>query len=133
MIPTQTAVARSTEAVIVILFLPPPECSPNWRGHWRQKARAVASFREQAAWATRFTADADVFGGKRGPVTIDVEIAWCCGRKRMDDDNVKASLKPVIDGIAQELWGGQDRHVTIGTVRQCQGSGIVTVTLRGEG
>jgi hypothetical protein len=121
-----------TEAVIVIPMLPPRECSPNYHGHWRRKSEEIQWFRQQSTWATRFSSNMDAFYDNHNPVTLDVEIAWCCGRKRMDDDNAKASLKAAIDGIADELWDGQDRHVTIGIVRQCRGDGTVTITLRSE-
>jgi hypothetical protein len=104
-------------------MLPPVEVSPNWHGSWRKKAEAVAELREHAHWLRRL---------ERSPaVTIDFQIAWCCGRRRLDDDNAKACMKPIIDGIAAELWSGQDRHVTIGEVVQTRGDGIVTVTLKG--
>jgi hypothetical protein len=61
---------------------------------------------------------------------MDLEIAWCCGRKRMDDDNAIAACKPLRDGIADVLFGGEDKHITQGTVSQTRGSGTVTVTLR---
>jgi hypothetical protein len=131
--------ARQSEAVIVVRMLPPAEVSPNWHGSWRKKAEAVAELREQAHWATICGVDDPVNAihlrrlERCAAVMIDFEIAWCCGRKRLDDDNAKACMKPIIDGIAQELWGGQDRHVTIGEVTQVRGAGTVTVTIRGEG
>jgi hypothetical protein len=130
--PSATYQTRQTEAVVIVRMLPPSEVSPNYHGSWRKKAAAVAEFREQAALATRLTTDADSFSGKRDPVTNAFEIAWCCGRKRLDDDNAKAALKAAIDGISDVLWGGQDRHVRIGKVKQIRGQGTVTMTLRGE-
>jgi len=130
--------ATKTEAVIVVRMLPPRECSPNFHGHWRRKAEAAEDFREEGHWATICGGDNPVNAlhlrrlEHAHAVTIDAEIAWCCGRKRMDDDNAKASLKAAIDGIADVLWNGQDRHVTIGTVRQCRGDGTVTITLRSD-
>jgi hypothetical protein len=125
----------SAELSIVIPMQPPAECSPNSRAHWRKKAAAIRDFRMCAFLATRMqlcTAAAwtpDFSGG----AVMDVEIAWCCGRKKMDDDNAWASLKPARDGIADVVFGGEDRKVVQGTLTQTRGSGIVTVTLRDEG
>lgn len=122
------------KATIQIPMLPPRECSPNWRGHWSQRAKAVRAFRETAGWATyQALDDAGVFRlyGCQ-PVTLDAEIAWCCGRKSVDPTNAPALLKAAIDGIADVLWFGRDRHVQLGDVRQTRGDGTVTVTLRGE-
>lgn len=121
-----------TDVVIEIPMMPPRECSPNWHGHWANKARAVAEFRQQARMSAMVADNTEAWIGFDGPVTLDVEIAWCCGRKRLDDDNAKASLKAAIDGISDALWSGQDRHVTIGTVLQKRGKGVVRVMMRGS-
>lgn len=125
--------ARQTEAVIVIRMMPPRECSPNGGWTWRERASAKAAFRAEAAKAALYEATGtEAFVFRLDPVTIDAEIAWCCGRKRLDDDNAKAVLKAAIDGISDVLWGGQDRHVTIGAVKQVRGEGLVRMTLRGD-
>lgn len=124
-----------TEAVIIIRMLPPRECSPNVRVSWRRRAKAVAEFRAEALKAAQYEATEAVsaFCGYTLPVRLNAEISWCCGRKRLDDDNAKASLKPLVDGISDWLWFGHDDHVTIGTVVQrTGGDGMVTVTLKGE-
>jgi hypothetical protein len=66
-------------------------------------------------------------------VVMDVEIAWCCGRKRLDDDNAWASLKACRDGIADVLFMGEDRYMVQGTLTQTRGDGTVTVVLRERG
>jgi hypothetical protein len=124
--------ARQTEATIVIRMLPPREVSPNGGWTWRQRREAKAEFRGEAAKATLYDSEGvTAFADRFEPVTIDAEIAWCCGRKRMDDDNAKACLKSAIDGISDVLWRGQDRHVTLGEVKQTRGDGMVIVTLKG--
>jgi hypothetical protein len=126
----------SIEATMEIPMLPPAEVSPNWTGSWRKKAAAVKAWR----WAAKATT-VDYLnrgeGGVRafcgydhGGVVMDVEIAWCCGRKRMDDDNAWASLKACRDGIADALFFGEDRSIVQGELRQCRGAGTVTVVLR---
>lgn len=122
-------------AVIVIPMLPAPELSPNARVHWRVRARAAQAAREAAGWATRAALDAGSpvcqwCGYDHGGVVMDLHIAWCCGRKRTDDDNAWASAKAFRDGIADVLWGGEDRHVRTGTVTQTRGEGTTTITLR---
>lgn len=128
--------ARQTEAVIVVPMLPPREVSPNWYGAWRKKARAKRDLREAAYWSARGVFDQQfprILTGtpaREAGVIMDFEIAWCCGRKRMDDDNAKACMKSIVDGIADLLWDHDDRHVTIGTVTQVRGGGTVTVTIK---
>jgi crossover junction endodeoxyribonuclease RusA len=128
--------ALAITAVIVIPMLPPAECSPNSRAHWRKKAAAVKAFREAAGWATREALNRPGSGASwwcghdYGGVVMDVEIAWSGRRKRLDDDNAWASLKACRDGIADVLFFGEDRFIVQGELRQCRGAGTVTVTLR---
>lgn len=78
---------------------------PNGRGHWAEKARAVKSAR-QAAWAAALAA-----GVKSLPVSAGYSIAVTVHpktRNPIDRDNVVASLKSAIDGIADAL-GVDDR------------------------
>lgn len=122
-----------SEAAILIRALPPRECSPNSRAHWSTKAWAASTLRQEAMKATFHESSDGVlaFADQYDPVRLDIEIAWCCGRRTLDDDNARASCKAIIDGISDVLWGGQDRHVTIGTVTQTRGAGTVTVRLKG--
>lgn len=123
------------EATITVLMQPPVECSPNWRGHTRSKAKrkAVAEFREEAAKATT-VAVLQNFGSfvwvpSAPEIIVDIEIAWCCGRKRVDPDNAMGFCKPALDGIAENL-GINDRKFRPGEVKQVRGGGMVTFTLR---
>ena len=131
---TTSAPART--ATILIRMMPPPECSPNWRGHTRSKGkrRAVAELRAEAGKAALVACSLDPFlvadWGGGTPVVLDAEIAWCCGRKSVDPTNAPALLKAAIDGIADVLWDGQDDHVLMGMVTQVRGGGTVTITLR---
>jgi crossover junction endodeoxyribonuclease RusA len=118
-------------ATITIPMLPDRELSPNSRAHWSVKQRAAREFRGTAAWATIawLTHEITDVDWGRGAV-MDVEIQWCCGRKKMDDDNAWASLKAARDGIADVLFGGEDRFITQGTLTQTRGDGSILVTLR---
>lgn len=120
---------------IVIPMVPPIECSPNSRTHWRKKARTVREAREIAGWATRAGLNGESPGltrycGHNPGVVVDIEIAWTGRRKTMDDDNAKASCKAFIDGVSDVLWGGKDDCVRIGELTQYRGEGTTTLILR---
>lgn len=123
-----------SEVAIVVPMLPPQECSPNWRGGWRARASAVAEARETSRLAAlgvgRERARAILGRWGDGPLILDAEIRWCCGRKSVDDDNGWAMLKAFRDGIADTLLNGDDRRVRLGELRQTRGDGSVTFTLR---
>lgn len=112
------------------------EMTPNGRQGWRAHARIVKQLREDArrataSWLNDPASNLSAFcGATATPTTLDVVIEWPKGRKRLDDDNAKASLKPVLDGVADALWFGSDRHVTIGEVTQTRGSGELRLTFR---
>lgn len=125
-----------TEAVIAIPMLPPRSCSPNSRVHWRRRHADVRAFRQCAclaalAWASEAENEWAIRGAD--VVVMDIEVRWCCRRKSMDTDNLVTACKPARDGVADALFGGQDKHVTIGALTQKRGDGTTTMTLRGEG
>lgn len=120
-----------------IPMMPPRECSANFRGHWRAKARTAKEWRAIAKMYTDLFVSCPVCYTEvedavvqSNWVIMDIEVEWCCGRKRMDDDNLIAACKPARDGIADALWGGEDRHVRMGDVTQRRGAGVTIVTLR---
>jgi hypothetical protein len=123
----------SPPVVITIPRMPPRECSPNYRGHWSVLARARAEFRETAFYTMWNLPGVDkewLFLRYGQPMALDIAVAWCCGRKRMDADNLVAACKGAIDGIADAVWSGDDSHVTIGTVTQTRGEGVTILTVR---
>lgn len=67
------------------------------------------------------------------PIRWDLTIYWGKGRKRMDEDNIVASLKRgMIDTVAAQI-GIDDKHFTIGTITQDrdpdkQGCMVLTLT-----
>ncbi len=125
--------APARAATITIPMLPPRECSPNWRGGWAARARAVREFRETAGWAARAAVldDAEAFTWvyQAREIALDLEIALGKGRRRQDDDNIWASMKGAIDGIADVL-GVDDKRFRVGRLVQTRGDGTVTVQLR---
>jgi hypothetical protein len=117
------------------------EMGPNARLHHQAKAKVTARLREDARRAAtnwvndpkassrfaEYTSEAFWAGGH---LVMDVEVEWPPRRKRWDEDNIVAALKPVRDGIADALWGGEDKHVRVGTVSQTSGSGGLRITFR---
>jgi hypothetical protein len=119
--------------VITVPMMPPRECSPNFHGHWSVMSKARAEFREAAYYATLALSGADkewVFMRYGKPTVLDVAVAWCCGRKRMDDDNLIAAIKSARDGIVDGAHLSSDRDFVTGTVTQTRGDGVTILTLR---
>lgn len=80
------------------LPLPPKGCSPNGRGHWSTKAKAIAEYRNRAEMEARRRIPA----GER-PKWERAETAavfYFATDRRRDEDNAAASLKAAWDGIA---------------------------------
>lgn len=128
-------VMTTTDPTIVIYMMPPKECSPNARVHWRKRAQAVRMARNQAIMHTRAGLNGESPGltkycGHNPGVVIDIEVAWNGRRRQLDADNCIASCKPFLDGVADVLWFGDDSQVRIGEVRQFRGAGTTTLTLR---
>lgn len=120
--------------VIEIPAVPTRASSPNGRAPWRAKAAAVKALRTAAKLAAIDALNTPGTGapewrGTTDGVVIDVHYVWPANRKRMDDDNAKACAKPLIDGLSDALWDGQDAHVTLGTVRQSWATAGWTGTL----
>jgi hypothetical protein len=112
------------------------EMTPNGRQGWRAHAQTVKRLREDAFRATMSwlhdpeTTLHTMAYWPDGPVVMDLEVEWPKGRKFMDEDNIVSSCKPVRDGIADALWGGEDKHVRVGSVTQVRGAGGLRITLR---
>jgi hypothetical protein len=121
-------------ATIEIRMMPPPEANPNDHGNrTRAKRKAIREWREEAGKAVMVTVlqdfDRFMWITSATEIIVDWEIAWCCGRRRLDDDNAIAACKPARDGIA-DAFGVDDKRFRTGTMTQTRGAGIVTVTLR---
>lgn len=94
------------DQLTVILTLPPRELSPNWRGHFMAKARAVRKYRQQAWGEAMFQiqqAQGSVPWWKNATLKATF---WFSDLRRRDRDNLLASLKPAFDGLA-------DAHVVV--------------------
>ena len=101
------------EAVRVELPLPPREVSPNARGHWAKKNRAVRKYREtacvlamRALWG---------YSPEWHRATMQATFYWPDKRRR-DRDNAEASLKPARDGLVDAgVLSDDDELVTLPT------------------
>ena len=80
------------------LPLPPKALSPNARGHWGAKARAVAGYRQRAYMVACVEVPASKRPGwERAETRV---VFYLPDRRRRDMDNLAASLKAAWDGIA---------------------------------
>jgi crossover junction endodeoxyribonuclease RusA len=104
---------RAGDVILVFLPMPPKELSPNSRAHWKRKASLVQATRGIAALQARKVALSEPWT----KAVIDIK-AWTANRH--DEDNLIAACKAMLDGVAEGL-GMNDRHFTIGTVRQFTG------------
>ncbi len=117
--------------VITIPMTPTRNLSPNGRAFWAKRHRDAQALKHATRWAVR--------NDGRSlypfiPWTLHYVVAWEKGRKFMDDDNIKAALKYVQDGIAEEIGLADDRCITVGTVTQTRdpdGCGFVKVAIEG--
>ena len=80
---------------ITIPRLPPAECSPNSRVHWREKGKAVAIAKDEAIAAVK----AQEWSGPPVQAAL-IHVSWGVNDKRKrDTDNFVARTKPFMDGI----------------------------------
>ena len=94
----------------LILPFPPRILNPSNRSDWREKAKAAKSYRQtcfylakQAAW----------FGIEFKTERVHLRIDFYPPDKRAyDDDNIAASAKSGIDGIAESLGINDKRFVS---------------------
>lgn len=85
----------------VILPWPPKELSPNARNHWAKTAKFKKSYR-QICWALALEAKIRVSTTGEEPILLGVTF-FPPDRRHRDDDNMIASLKAGLDGLADAL------------------------------
>jgi len=83
----------------VILPWPPKELSPNATLHWAKKAKFKKSYRH-ACWA--LTLEAKLTADPSGKVPITVTF-YPPDKRHRDADNMVASIKAGLDGVADAL------------------------------
>jgi len=95
--------------VIEIPMLPPKEASPNWRGHWTARYRAMEVYKTITILSAR----------QRHPIqpittaTIRTTLVVKDRRYRADPDNAIASLKAAIDGIVAAGILTDDKYIKV--------------------
>ena len=85
---------------------PPAALSPNKKGHWAPKAKAVKAYR----WHCRMECRAQGIKGMVGPLKVTITISYPDNRRR-DWDNAIGSFKAGQDAVAAHIavddheWG----------------------------
>ena len=111
---------------MILLPWPSPELSPNSRVHWSKKAKAAKYARLYAYVRTK---EAKVVANTTGKITLAIEFVKP-SRRRMDLDNMLASLKPALDGIAQALGVDDSRfRYELEVADEPVKGGVVRVTI----
>lgn len=92
------------------ITLPWPDraLSPNARGHWSKRHKAAKKAREWARWK--------VLAAAPWSIPADGRLhLWICffppDRRRRDDDNLIAMVKPYRDGLADALGIDDSRFI----------------------
>ena len=105
-----------------------PNGMPRTRGGIMKRDRLQKELKHTTMWAVK-EHYLDVFPD--APWRLDYVVARAKGKQALDDDNIKASLKYVQDGIATER-GINDRYIEVGRVKQLRdslGIGYIEVTI----
>jgi crossover junction endodeoxyribonuclease RusA len=86
----------------IILPWPPKSLSPNARVHWTKKRESAAAYRREGAMATLAgtLVEPNLKGSKA--VLLDIEFV-APDRRPRDLDNMLASIKSGLDGVADVL------------------------------
>lgn len=93
----------------LILPWPAKALNPNARTHWRPKAAAAKAYRHDAWWAAMAWIGTGL-GWWPSEGSIAVTITFRAPDKRSRDiDNMLASIKPAIDGLADAMHVNDSR------------------------
>lgn len=121
------------EARVITLDWPPSQLSPNARAHYRVKAPITRDYLAHASNATRvachdFGLRDSIDTESDDTITLDINFYPPDARRR-DLDNMLASIKAGLDGVAEAL-GVDDRRFALRLTR-CEPvkGGRVCVTL----
>ena len=109
----------------VSLFWPPRETSPNWRGHWATKARSVKKYRRDC-WLIALGAGVRV--DWEGDIHLGITF-HPPSRRRYDQDNLIASLKSGLDGLADALKVNDTRSRIHAAMGHPEKGGKVFITI----
>ena len=78
---------------------PPKELSPNARVHWSKKSKAAKAYRLDCFYLAK---EARITAREDGPISLRIEFVPPDRRGR-DLDNMLASIKSGLDGLAEAL------------------------------
>lgn len=113
-----------TQPVTITLPWPPRALSPNGRSHWRAKAKAAKQARRDACILTL------VAGARALPwQSMQVELIFCPPDRRARDlDNMLASAKSLLDGVADATGVDDSRwSLTLTRGQPTKGGAIIVV------
>lgn len=103
----------SAEPLVIEISWPAKQLSPNARVHHMVKHRYAKAAKTEAGWATKIVRPFD--WGHDGSLAVHV-TAYPPDNRSRDSDNLVASLKSHLDGIA-EVLGVNDRQFQAPTVK----------------
>ena len=109
---------------MIVFPWPPKDLSPNARVYWARKAKAAKSYRRTCFYLAK---QAKVTAPKEGPINLHIEFVPPDRRPR-DLDNMLASTKNLLDGLAQAL-GVNDKRFTLQISVADEIGGMVRVSL----
>lgn len=97
----------SLNSLTITIGLPPRTLSPNARCHWSAKSIAVKAYRRQA-WAAALAATRGQAPERWAKASVQI-AAYYPTKRHPDPDNLIASLKAALDGIADAGVVANDR------------------------
>lgn len=105
---------------IELLGLPPRTLSPNFRGHWAVKARAVNAYRTYVYLMANQARPRDWEVLEKATISLTFIAV---DRRRRDLDNLLSSFKAGIDGLidAGILRDDSAEHLAYGSIKLIQG------------
>jgi len=98
---------------VIELPWPAKELNPNVKCHWSKKAKAAKAYKEVSYYLTK-KHEKPKF--KEGPIWLEV-LFVPPDKRRRDQDNLIASIKSLLDGVAL-AWEVDDSRFT-GTYTLC--------------
>ena len=104
---------------------PHKDLSPNSRGHWSKKSRAAKNYRLDCFYLSK---EAKVIADWDGPVHLHIAF-FPPDRRHRDVDNMLASIKSGLDGLAEALGVNDKRFVLhLGVSEKTAGTVVVALS-----
>jgi Holliday junction resolvase RusA-like endonuclease len=121
-----------TDTIRIRLPWPSRHLSPNARLHWAQRHKAVKAARAEAfVLAKQALADHQWQPPRElsRPITFTVSLLPPANGRRRDFDNAIASLKPLLDGLADAMAVNDHLFRPVFRMANAEGRGAVIVDL----